>query len=64
MIKLKSFSRLGLSGKRLTDVMVGGELAFFLEGTSLPLRPSQDKGMAIKERRRNRIMALIKDRNP
>jgi hypothetical protein len=44
--------------------MVGGELAFFLEGTSLPLRPSQDKGMAIKERRRNRIMALIKDRNP
>jgi hypothetical protein len=49
----------------VTDVIVGSELAFVLEGGDTGFSPSQDKGTTIEDRRRKRVMAfLISDHNP
>jgi hypothetical protein len=48
----------------VTDVIVGRELAFVLEGGSAAFWPSQDKGTTIEDRRRKRVMAFISDHNP
>jgi hypothetical protein len=44
--------------------MVGGELTFALDGVPVPFSLSQDKGVIIKQRRKKKVMALIKDHNP
>src|SRR4030042_521044 len=64
MTKLKSFSRVGLSGRMVTAVMVGSELAFVLEGGSAGFWPSQDKGATIQDSRRKRVTASVSDHNP
>ena len=61
---LKSFSRLGLSGRRVTDVIVGSELAFVLEGGSAAFCLSQDMGMTKGHRKRKTARILTHDPNP
>jgi hypothetical protein len=55
---------LGLSGRMVTDVIVGSELAFVLEGGSAAFCRSQDRGTTIEHSRRKKVMALISDHNP
>jgi len=48
----------------VADAMVGGELAFVLDGTPVPFSLSQDKWMRIGNRKRKRVMSLKNDHNP
>ena len=65
MTKLKSFSLSGLSGRIVTDVMVGGELVFVLEGDSAAFCLSQDISVTKRHRKkRKRARILHHDPNP
>jgi hypothetical protein len=48
----------------VTDVIVGSELAFVLEGDSAAFCLSQDRGTTIEYRSKKKVMALINDHNP
>jgi hypothetical protein len=64
MTKLRSFSRFGLSGRMVTDVIVGSELAFVLEGGSAVFCLSQDMEMTKGYRKRKTVRMLTHDPNP
>jgi hypothetical protein len=55
---------LGLSGRRVTDVIVGGELTFVLERDSVAFCLSQDMGMTKGHRKRKTVRILAHDPNP
>jgi len=64
MTKLRSFSRLGLSGRMVTDVIVGSELAFVLEGGSAAFCRSQDMEMTKGNRKTRTVRSFIRDPSP
>ena len=59
-----TFSRLGLSGRMVIDVVVGSELAFVLEGGSAAFCRSQDMEMTKGNRKTKTVRILTHDPKP